>query len=238
VSFSPNFNLLDGEGLLYADAQRRNSKKGVSALLIRSQDKCTLRARWGWVTLGSGAKAQLRSCILIRLKPLKKGHSLDDRPAVRVEVPLWELVGNCRPPNAQMITTDMFPPGAKQQLLEKPASQAARGNGDAAPPTAATPSSSSPAGPADAAIGFYRPEAKQECAACGAKREDPGITLQLCSGCHSVRYCSSECQHADWKVHKAACKAVKAARDQAVMATDAFWRQAVADFSAGLAIND
>jgi hypothetical protein len=39
-------------------------------------------------------------------------------------------------------------------------------------------------------------------------------------------------------VHKAACKAKKAARDEAVMGLDSFWREAVADFSAGLAIND
>lgn len=31
-----------------------------------------------------------------------------------------------------------------------------------------------------------------------------------CQGCHSIRYCSRECQTHDWPRHKAACKAAQA----------------------------
>ena len=31
---------------------------------------------------------------------------------------------------------------------------------------------------------------------------------KLCSGCRTVRYCSSSCQKADWKAHKIGCKAI------------------------------
>jgi hypothetical protein len=70
----------------------------------------------------------------------------------------------------------------------------------------------STAGSADAGPASHKPEAEHECAACGAKREDPGITLQLCSVCHSVRYCSPAWQH--WKEHKAACRAVQKSNNQ------------------------
>jgi len=36
---------------------------------------------------------------------------------------------------------------------------------------------------------------------------------RLCSGCRSVFYCSPECQGADWKGHKAACKVATAGRE-------------------------
>jgi hypothetical protein len=47
-----------------------------------------------------------------------------------------------------------------------------------------------------------------ECAVCHRKPGDPGApaTLKLCGGCHSIRYCSAECQRKDWKLgHKALC---------------------------------
>jgi len=38
------------------------------------------------------------------------------------------------------------------------------------------------------------------CAQCGK-----GGKLLFCAACHSVRYCSSECQRTDWKKHKQSC---------------------------------
>jgi hypothetical protein len=35
----------------------------------------------------------------------------------------------------------------------------------------------------------------------------------ICAGCRSVWYCSPECQNAEWKAHKAECKAATAARE-------------------------
>jgi hypothetical protein len=34
--------------------------------------------------------------------------------------------------------------------------------------------------------------------------------LKRCSACHTVRYCSSECQKKDWRIHKKVCKHDKA----------------------------
>jgi hypothetical protein len=36
---------------------------------------------------------------------------------------------------------------------------------------------------------------------------------RLCAGCRSVFYCSHECQHADWKGHKPACRVATAERE-------------------------
>jgi TPR repeat protein len=36
---------------------------------------------------------------------------------------------------------------------------------------------------------------------------------RLCAGCRSVYYCSPECQRADWKGHKPACKVATAERE-------------------------
>jgi hypothetical protein len=35
----------------------------------------------------------------------------------------------------------------------------------------------------------------------------------LCAGCRSVYYCSPECQRANWKGHKPACKVATAERE-------------------------
>lgn len=40
------------------------------------------------------------------------------------------------------------------------------------------------------------------CVNCGTKSEN----MKKCSQCKSARYCSSECQRADWKKHKKICK--------------------------------
>lgn len=46
-------------------------------------------------------------------------------------------------------------------------------------------------------------ELSDACWLCGG----PGKPeLQACSRCKKARYCSSECQHRDWKSHKTACK--------------------------------
>ncbi|KAF8593947.1 hypothetical protein BDV93DRAFT_581632 [Ceratobasidium sp. AG-I] len=45
----------------------------------------------------------------------------------------------------------------------------------------------------------------EACWSCGG----PGKpTLSACSKCKKARYCSTECQHRDWKTHKASCKAL------------------------------
>jgi hypothetical protein len=36
---------------------------------------------------------------------------------------------------------------------------------------------------------------------------------RLCAGCRPVYYCSPECQHADWKGHKPACRVATAERE-------------------------
>lgn len=39
------------------------------------------------------------------------------------------------------------------------------------------------------------------CSVCG--KED--IKTLMCSACHSIRYCSRQCQKANWKIHKRIC---------------------------------
>ena len=48
--------------------------------------------------------------------------------------------------------------------------------------------------------------AKAGCAAAGCASEEAS---SVCGRCEAVRYCSRECQRADWKAHKAACAAVQ-----------------------------
>ena len=46
--------------------------------------------------------------------------------------------------------------------------------------------------------------ARAGCAAAGCASEDAS---RVCARCEAVRYCSRECQRADWKAHKPACAA-------------------------------
>eukprot|EP00242_Pyramimonas_sp_CCMP2087_P000525 CAMPEP_0198232076 /NCGR_PEP_ID=MMETSP1445-20131203/115536_1 /TAXON_ID=36898 /ORGANISM="Pyramimonas sp., Strain CCMP2087" /LENGTH=252 /DNA_ID=CAMNT_0043912723 /DNA_START=62 /DNA_END=820 /DNA_ORIENTATION=- len=48
----------------------------------------------------------------------------------------------------------------------------------------------------------------EKCDHCGAKRNDPGVTLKFCSKCKIVWYCGTECSRAAWQAgHKRTCRA-------------------------------
>lgn len=44
------------------------------------------------------------------------------------------------------------------------------------------------------------------CRVCGAKKTAEGKALLKCGKCQDAKYCSVECQRADWKQHKHTCK--------------------------------
>jgi hypothetical protein len=50
--------------------------------------------------------------------------------------------------------------------------------------------------------------ARLGCAAAGCASEEAS---SVCARCEAVRYCSRECQRADWKTHKPACAAAAGA---------------------------
>jgi hypothetical protein len=43
------------------------------------------------------------------------------------------------------------------------------------------------------------------CAGCGLQAQEH-YRFKACSGCHNVRYCTVECQHAHWQQHKQSCE--------------------------------
>ena len=49
--------------------------------------------------------------------------------------------------------------------------------------------------------------AKAGCAAAGCASEEAS---SVCARCEAVRYCSRECQRADWRAHKPVCAAAAA----------------------------
>ena len=49
--------------------------------------------------------------------------------------------------------------------------------------------------------------ARAGCAAAGCASEEAS---SVCARCEAVRYCSRECQRADWRAHKPACAAAAA----------------------------
>ena len=44
------------------------------------------------------------------------------------------------------------------------------------------------------------------CWACGKEKTDSGSTLFSCGRCHKAKYCSADCQRANWKSHKPHCR--------------------------------
>jgi hypothetical protein len=57
--------------------------------------------------------------------------------------------------------------------------------------------------------------ARAGCAAVGCASEEAS---SVCARCEAVRYCSRECQRADWKAHKLACAVACPAFKSAVRA--------------------
>ncbi|KAI0069697.1 hypothetical protein K474DRAFT_1670734 [Panus rudis PR-1116 ss-1] len=55
----------------------------------------------------------------------------------------------------------------------------------------------------------------KQCRNCGMR--EPQVTLFRCSGCQHIYYCSKECQKANWKVHKQACKESARAKERAAL---------------------
>ena len=53
--------------------------------------------------------------------------------------------------------------------------------------------------------------ARAGCAAAGCASEEAS---SMCGRCEAVRYCSRECQRADWKAHKGACAAAQSGARQ------------------------
>lgn len=47
-----------------------------------------------------------------------------------------------------------------------------------------------------------------KCNACGKDKGSGGMALLKCARCQKARYCSVECQRAQWKVHKETCRRV------------------------------
>ncbi|RMZ67763.1 MYND finger [Pyrenophora seminiperda CCB06] len=45
------------------------------------------------------------------------------------------------------------------------------------------------------------------CQACGKEKTNGGGALLSCAKCHTAKYCSADCQRADWKSHKRNCRA-------------------------------
>ncbi|KAI0041539.1 hypothetical protein FA95DRAFT_1501350, partial [Auriscalpium vulgare] len=60
----------------------------------------------------------------------------------------------------------------------------------------------------------------RECAACNKTQG----SLKQCSRCHSVLYCSSECQKSHWRTHKPSCHAFSA--DNTVTLTPIYLKNA------------
>ena len=68
----------------------------------------------------------------------------------------------------------------------------------------------------EAAVFGARALALRRCAYLGCANlsgDDFGLhhASKQCAGCCTVRFCSDACQSADWRAHKSACRALKAA---------------------------
>ena len=61
---------------------------------------------------------------------------------------------------------------------------------------------------------------KEMCALCGKEEEAGGAPLKACARCKVQKYCSKECQKADWKMHKKTCVAPEAAAEAEIIKVD------------------
>lgn len=103
-------------------------------------------------------------------------------------------------------------PSAPQQTdrAAPPASQQAGGSVARPAAKAGECSASVPIGAAATSASGAAEDPLACCAACGKRKGDAGVRkLRTCTGCRALKYCSTECQHAHWDAHKAACKEAK-----------------------------
>lgn len=61
---------------------------------------------------------------------------------------------------------------------------------------------------------------KESCALCGKAEEAGGVPLKACARCKVQKYCSKECQKADWKQHKKTCVAPEAEAEAEIIEVD------------------
>ena len=61
---------------------------------------------------------------------------------------------------------------------------------------------------------------KEVCAHCGKEEEVGGAPLKACARCKVQKYCSKECQKADWKQHKKSCVAPEAEAEAEIIEVD------------------
>jgi len=47
---------------------------------------------------------------------------------------------------------------------------------------------------------------EEKCQLCGANGDN--VKLKKCTSCHSVNYCNTQCQRADWKSHRVICRRI------------------------------
>lgn len=88
--------------------------------------------------------------------------------------------------------------------------EGASGTADAADSEASSGDATAVVAPDLSSYPFLR-ELDRRCHFCWLVGEK-GRPLALCSRCKAAKYCSAECQHADWPAHKQHCRAVVAAR--------------------------
>lgn len=120
-------------------------------------------------------------------------------------------------PVASSSAACLLPPAAEVRAADSSALIAADQPAGSQPaaataaPSGAVPPSSTAASAAGGAV--------KQCSVCGKRAGDPGVDkTRLCGGCRAVRYCSYQCQKADWRAHKKACQATVTAAKAAAAA--------------------
>ncbi|KAG2491740.1 hypothetical protein HYH03_009903 [Edaphochlamys debaryana] len=149
----------------------------------------------------------------VRAERLRQVEGLMDELGWRGAAALALLAAAANDPNAPPEVTAAVSAGLQaavvaagsgitvEQALAQ-ARQAAAAEGQAGGSAAASTS---------AAAGEGGGESGKRCAVCGKSASSPGVRkLHKCGGCKAVRYCSRECQAADWPEHQSQCKRLAA----------------------------